>query len=124
MLNFIHKSTALLLAASIAITPALAQNQSLAKDSSSYTFRVNSDLVLVNVVVRDKSGALVRDLKREDFTIQEDGKTQQIQSFDIENPDSVPATEMTQTTVQGEVVAPKILAARNAPEQVVRDRRL
>jgi VWFA-related protein len=124
MLNFIHKSTALLLAASIAITPALAQNQSLAKDSSSYTFRVNSDLVLVNVVVRDKSGALVRDLKREDFIIQEDGKAQQIQSFDIENPDAGPSVEQTQATLEGETTAPKIIASRNAPNQVVRDKRL
>ncbi len=124
MLNFINKSTAFLLAASIAITPALAQNQSLAKDSTSYTFRVSSDLVLVNVVVRDKSGALVRDLKREDFIIQEDGKAQQIQSFDIENPDTGPATEQTQATLEGETTAPKIIASRNAPNQVVRDKRL
>src|SRR4051812_48662630 len=124
MRNVLYKSTAFLLAASIAMAPALAQNQSLAKDASSYTFRVNSDLVLVNVVVRDKRGAFVRDLKRDDFVIQEDGKAQQIQSFDMENPDAGPATEQTQTTLQGETTAPKIMASRNAPNEVVRDKRL
>jgi VWFA-related protein len=124
MLNVTYKLTAFLLAASMMISPALGQNQSLTKDASSYTFRVNSDLVLVNVVVRDKSGALIRDLKRGDFTIQEDGKAQQIQSFDIENPDSPPATEPTQVTLQGETTTPKIIASHNAPNEVVRDKRL
>lgn len=134
MTNFMHKVAAVLLIATIGcpILPsvgkggqflAFAQNQSLSQPSG-YIFRVNSDLVLVNVVVRDKSGALVRDLKREDFTILEDGKTQQIQSFDIENPDSAPATEQTQVTLEGETTTPKIVASRNAPNQVVRDKRL
>ena len=38
--------------------------------------RVTSELVLVNVVVRDKNGDLVRGLKKEDFTVYEDGKQQ------------------------------------------------
>ena len=124
MRDVFYKSIAFLLAATMAMAPASAQNQSLAKDASSYTFRVNSDLVLVNVVVRDKSGAFVRDLRRDDFVIQEDGKAQQIQSFDIENPDAGPQTEQTQTVLDGETKAPKIMASRNAPNEVVRDKRL
>ena len=50
-----------------------------------YRIRVNSDLVLVNVSVRDKRGNLIRDLKQSDFTLLEDGKAQQLQSFDIED---------------------------------------
>ena len=42
------------------------------------TFKVNSDLVLTNVVVRDKkTGELVKGLTAKDFTITEDGKPQQ-----------------------------------------------
>ena len=37
--------------------------------STDYTFRAKTELVLVNVTVRDKNGNPVRDLKREDFTV-------------------------------------------------------
>jgi hypothetical protein len=37
------------------------------------SFRVRTDVVSVDVVVRDKSGAVVRDLKPDDFEIREDG---------------------------------------------------
>jgi len=40
--------------------------------------RATTELVLVNVVARDKKGNLVRDLKREDFTVLEDGQKQQV----------------------------------------------
>ena len=52
-------------------------------------FECQSDLVLVNVTVRDKSGNFVRDLKPEDFTILEDNKPQKVVSFDVENIDAV-----------------------------------
>ncbi len=50
-----------------------------------YRLRVNSDLVLVNVSVRDKHGNLIRDLKQSDFTVLEDGKAQPLRSFDVED---------------------------------------
>ena len=50
-----------------------------------YTFKAQSELVLVDVSVRDRNGHLVRDLKPEDFTILEDNKPQKVSSFDIEN---------------------------------------
>jgi VWFA-related protein len=49
------------------------------------SFESGVGLVRVTVVVRDRSGALVRGLKREDFTISEDGKPQAIESFDFED---------------------------------------
>ena len=54
-----------------------------------YTFRVQTDLVLVNVTVRDKNGNFVRGLKPGDFTILEDNKPQKVVSFDVENIDAV-----------------------------------
>src|SRR5579864_8002818 len=54
-----------------------------------FTFKVQSELVLVNVVARDKQGNLVQDLKMQDFTLLEDGKPQEISSFDSENLDTV-----------------------------------
>ncbi|TAK13942.1 MAG: VWA domain-containing protein, partial [Acidobacteria bacterium] len=47
-------------------------------------FRSGIDLVMVDVIVRDKSGNVVRNLKPEDFEIFEDGKPQSISSFDFE----------------------------------------
>jgi VWFA-related protein len=59
-----------------------------APDSSqpSPTIRVSTKLVLVDVVVTDKSGKKVEGLKAEDFVLQEKGKTQKISLF-------TPATE-------------------------------
>jgi len=52
-------------------------------------FRSGRDLVVVNVVVRDKSGALVRGLTRDDFTVLEDNRAQTVESFDAEELDAV-----------------------------------
>ncbi len=48
------------------------------------TFGSSVDLVTVNVVVRDKSGNIVRGLTRDDFTVTEDGRPQTISTFDFE----------------------------------------
>ncbi len=45
------------------------------------TFRVQVDYVEVDVVVTDRNGNLVRDLKKEDFQVFEDGKAQTINTF-------------------------------------------
>src|SRR5438094_5805245 len=45
------------------------------------TFRVRVDYVEVDVVVTDQQGNLVRDLKKEDFQVLEDGKPQSINTF-------------------------------------------
>ncbi|HEY6350959.1 MAG TPA: VWA domain-containing protein [Candidatus Angelobacter sp.] len=55
-----------------------------------FKFKVATEIVLVNVVARDKQGRPVQDLKKEDFTLLEDGKPQQIASFDYENVDTAP----------------------------------
>src|SRR6267378_4409265 len=64
-----------------------------------YTFHARTEMVLVNVTVRDKSGRLVRDLKPSDFVLQEDGKAQKIASFDVENTDAIFPAEVTQAKV-------------------------
>jgi len=49
------------------------------------TFRVQVDYVEVDVVVTDRNGNLVRDLKKEDFQVLEDGKAQAINTFTFVN---------------------------------------
>jgi len=61
-----------------------------------YTFHAETELVLVNVTVRDKSGQFVRGLKQGDFTILEDNKPQKVVSFDIENTDAVAMQDVAQ----------------------------
>jgi VWFA-related protein len=64
--------------------PSLAQQNG--SSSAPYTLKVNSDIVLTNVIVRDKkTGALIKDLKASDFTIFENGKQQKLVSFDYQN---------------------------------------
>jgi VWFA-related protein len=87
--------------------------------------RVTTELVLVNVVARDKKGNLVRDLKREDFTLYEDGKKQEISSFDFESVDQAPPGLT--ATVSGAAEAGGTLlhsSKRNPPTLDARDRRL
>jgi VWFA-related protein len=81
----------------MSLTLALVCSSLTAQQQADYTFRVQSDLVLVNVTVRDKSGNIVRGLKPEDFTILEDNKPQKVVSFDVENIDAVANQDVTQT---------------------------
>jgi len=48
------------------------------------TIKVQANLVLVRVVVRDAGGKLVAELKQEDFQILDNGKKQRISTFNVE----------------------------------------
>jgi VWFA-related protein len=90
-----------------------------------YRVRVTSELVLVNVVVRDKKGNLVRDLKREDFTLLEDGKKQAISTFDFENVDEMTTAGAAEATVSGTAPDGGLLRSKDQPASLnARDRRL
>src|SRR5512142_122 len=72
-----------------------------------YRFKAETELVLVNVTVRDKAGNAIRNLTRDDFTALEDGKPQHVASFDFEQAD---LTAVPTPPQQAVLVAPK-----NAP---------
>ena len=77
--------------------------------SGSFTLKVQSNIVLTNVVVRDKkTGAVIRDLKASDFMILENGKTQKIASFDYQNVDEA-AVLQESTTVTGKATIADLL---------------
>jgi VWFA-related protein len=61
------------------------------KDSQT-VLRVTTHLVLVSVIVQDKSGNPVTDLKKEDFTLLEHGKPQVISTFALESSRALPRT--------------------------------
>jgi VWFA-related protein len=86
----------------------LAQNSDQAQSAQTanndqqggYVLKMNGELVLTNVVVRDaKTGEVVTGLKRSDFSIQENGKAQQIDTFDFESVDK--ATPLNEATISG-----------------------
>jgi VWFA-related protein len=95
-----------------------------------YTFKTQSELVLVDVSVRDRNGNLVRDLKPEDFTVLEDNKPQKVSSFDIENMENTPAVATQQVNLLSSTPKKSIATAEHpnpavsAEQQAIKDRRL
>jgi VWFA-related protein len=104
-----------------------------AGDQPTVTFRAVRDLVIVNVIVRDRNGQVVRGLTADDFVLTEDNKPQSISTFDFEQLDISPAPSAahTVTPLLGEInKAPAQPAAAPAaplasrPAVDMRDRRL
>lgn len=89
-----------------------------------YRIRVNSDLVLVNVSVRDKRGNLIRDMKQSDFTVLEDGKPQPLRSFDLEDVERFAQSGPGQVEAQGAPQAANLLTGSNTRPASIRNRRL
>lgn len=108
-----------------AAAPLLAQQAEQTKVSEA-RIQVTSELVLVNVVAHDKKGNLVRDLKKGDFTLLEDGKKQEISTFDFENVDELATAGAPEATVSGVTGAGMLLrSGKKAPPSLdARDRRL
>ena len=74
-----------LLALSLHVCCLTAQQKAAADQSSTTTaptIAVDARLVNLPVVVRDKKGALIQNLTKDDFTLQVDGKPQTIRYFD------------------------------------------
>jgi VWFA-related protein len=70
-------------------------------------FRSATELVTVNVVVRDRSGAVVRGLTQADFAITEDDKPQTITSFDFEELDRADAGAVPPAVSEPGIILPK-----------------
>jgi VWFA-related protein len=100
-------------------------NQAQQAGDSTFHLNVNANIVLTNVVVRDKkTGAIVKGLKASDFTIIEDKKPQRIASFDYQNVDEA-AVLNEKSTVSGKATIADMLERNFAasPEQL-KDHRL
>src|SRR3984957_6273620 len=115
----------------VALKPAMpvlgqdqAQDQTQPDTQTAYTLKVDSDLVLTNVVVRDKkTGEVVRGLTANDFQIQENGKPQKIISFDFQSVDqAAPLNEATVTGKSGNTIMGSM--NRSATSTELRNHRL
>ena len=124
--RLVHRTLAILLQLAL-VYPSL-----FSQDQSEYRFRVESEMVLVNVTVRDKNGHFVRNLKPEDFTVLEDNKLQKVISFDLENVDAVamqnvPQVRPLQNQTSPNQTSPAGAAAASASDRFAdqfKDRRL
>lgn len=84
------------------VKPSLAQSaqQGRAQQSGGFVLKERAELVLTNVVARDaKTGELVRGLTQSDFSIFENGKRQEIATFDFQSVEM--ATPLNEATVSG-----------------------
>ena len=69
----------------IGLAPSQAQNNANDQDQSLETFKVNVNVVQLFLNVKDKHGALIPALSKNDFEIYEDGKPQTIKYFAAES---------------------------------------
>ncbi len=93
----------------IVLTLAVALTLGAQQMDQAPTFRVTSRLIVVNVEVHDKAGKSVDNLRRDDFTLLENGKPQQVSVFEYQ---SLPVGS---TSSQPQAVA-KALAPPGAPQ--------
>jgi VWFA-related protein len=120
--GIMRRLMAAILVGVMAGSPALAQQQA---PDGTFTLKVQSDIVLTNVVVRDKkTGEVVKGLKASDFTVLENGKPQKIESFDYQNVDEA-AVLREKTTVSGKATIADLLNRNFAADKAqLRDHRL
>lgn len=92
------------------------------------TFKSTSNLVIVNVSVKDKSGKPITNLKKEDFALFEDDKPQSVSVFELQKLDAevLPALAQGPRTFKERVERPKPAAPAPGPAGTIRfqDKRL
>src|SRR5580698_3102616 len=112
------------------ISAALACAGLLAQDQPSPTFRTNTNLVIINVAIKDKNGKAIEDLKKDQFTLLEDGKPQQISVFELQhlNGETLPTIEAPAPTLKTRGAeskpAPAAVPAPPVKADDLKDRRL
>ena len=94
----------------LTVSPISLAEQQNTQNQGVTTIRVQTNIVLTNVVVRDKkTGEVVKGLKPSDFTILEDNKPQKIASFDYENVDQAAVLNEKGATVSGKATVAQLL---------------
>jgi VWFA-related protein len=131
MMHWIEKAIAVALALALALPgaetlPAQAPGNSQSTEDSTYVYKANAELVLTNVVVRDaKTGEFVHGLTQNDFTVYENGKKQQISTFDFQSVDMAkPLNEATISGLAAGATGPGTKAAVVARPEDLRNHRL
>src|SRR6266478_3971544 len=79
---------------------AAGQNEEVSSRDTPTTFKVRVNLVLVRVVVRDRQGKIISNLKKEDFQLYDNRKPQTISSFSVETPEKRTAFAVASTAAE------------------------
>src|SRR6267378_2061382 len=66
----------------LAVIAVHSQDKKQTKSADDDVIKINSNLVSLDVIVKDKKGKAITDLKPEDFTVSENGVPQKIEFFD------------------------------------------
>ena len=103
--------SSLIIAALMAATAAAG-----AQSQEGFRFRSGVDLVNVTATVTDEDGRFVPGLRREDFTVYEDGKLQDVSHF---SNDRVPVSLGLLLDTSGSMSAEKMAAARSAIDRLI-----
>ena len=79
----VRRLASIALAAGLAVNASLAQAPASAPPAQNPTFQAGTEETVIDVVVRDKKGHQVKDLKESDFTVIDNGEARPIKSFRI-----------------------------------------
>ena len=113
-----------ILVAALSLSPIVAMAQE-SNRSGGFTLKVESNIVLTNVVVRDKkTGEVVKGLKASDFIILENNKPQKVASFDYQNADEAVALKEKGTVAGKATIADLLNNNFAANKDELRDHRL
>src|ERR1700682_514979 len=81
--------------------PSARPNEEVSSHDAPTTFKVRVNLVLVRVVIRDRQGKIVSNLKKEDFQLYDNRKLQTISSFSVETPETRTASAIASSAEAG-----------------------
>jgi VWFA-related protein len=96
-----------------------ANSAELTTHDTAPTFKVRVNEVLVRVVVRDPSGKVITDLKKEDFQLFDNKKPQSISSFRVETPELNAVKPQPASTNTLEDGAPAVASVPVLPQRFV-----
>ncbi len=120
----VHRAITAMVMGLMAASPGTGWTQQ-ADSSGTYTMKVQTDIVLTNVVVRDKkTGEVVKGLKASDFTVLENGRPQKIASFDYQNVDEAAVLQEKSTVTGRSTIADLLNRNFSANPEVLKDHRL
>jgi VWFA-related protein len=91
----------------------------ISSEDTTSSFKLNVNLVVVRVVVRDANGKPIPNLNKDDFLLFDNGKPQLISSFSVETPVSHISTQKTDSAAPEPAAAASSTAPVQTPQRFV-----